>query len=226
MSKTASLPADQLLAALREQPDILVQHPDLLHELVIPHGIKGATSLLERQTEKLRADNKLLQQQLADWRARAQENSELTARLFELSAALIPLRNRSDIATALSKSLTHTFGADAVGVCLPLRASDEQPTNVDGLHWLSVDKMALLLKLVKSGDVLCGPLDAEHAKTLFGPDADKLRSAALLALRGEHTDGLLAIGSEDPERFAKTASTDFLHWLAQIVAAALNATDD
>ena len=44
---------DRVLAYLRSHPDLLDRHPDLLADLIIPHGA-GSASLIERQVQVLR----------------------------------------------------------------------------------------------------------------------------------------------------------------------------
>ena len=57
--------------------------------------------------------------------------------------------------------------------------------------------------------------------TWFGEAAPHLRSFAYLPLRGEQPLGLLALASEDPQRFYPEMGTLYLRRLSEIAAAAL-----
>jgi uncharacterized protein YigA (DUF484 family) len=66
---------------------------------------------------------------------------------------------------------------------------------------------------------LCGRLQPPKLAVLFGGDADKVQSTALLPL-GRH--GLLAVGSSDANRFYPGMGTLFLRLMAEALAAALS----
>jgi uncharacterized protein YigA (DUF484 family) len=55
----------------------------------------------------------------------------------------------------------------------------------------------------------------------FGDAASHLRSFAYIPLRGEETFGLLALASEDPQRFYPEMGTLYLRRLGEIAATAL-----
>ena len=55
----------------------------------------------------------------------------------------------------------------------------------------------------------------------FGEDAQHVRSLAIVALRREaETIGMLALGSEDPERFYPDMGTIYLVRIGELAAAA------
>ncbi len=69
--------------------------------------------------------------------------------------------------------------------------------------------------------VQCGPLDPVSADALFPNTTRPILSAALIHLRTPSQEGLLAIGSADPTRFAADMGTEQLHRLGELVSACL-----
>ena len=63
------LNTDLVATFLREHPEFLAQHPDLLTSLSLPHTVVGTggktVSLIERQIDVLRDKNRALEFQLA-----------------------------------------------------------------------------------------------------------------------------------------------------------------
>jgi uncharacterized protein YigA (DUF484 family) len=68
------------------------------------------------------------------------------------------------------------------------------------------------------GEPACGRLAQEKLDRLFGGQAAKVQSAALLKIGDA---GLLAIGSDDPNRFHPGIGTLFLKLIAQALDAAI-----
>ena len=73
---------------------------------------------------------------------------------------------------------------------------------------------------------LSGPYCIGHAMydtaTWFGEDGARLRSFAYLPLKGNDVIGLLALASEDPQRFYPEMGTLYLRRLADMVVAAMH----
>ena len=68
----------------------------------------------------------------------------------------------------------------------------------------------------------CGSTAGVGTASWFGEDAPRIRSQALIALRnGGGTVGLIALGSEDAQRFYADMGTLYLERLGEMVSAAL-----
>ena len=79
--------------------------------------------------------------------------------------------------------------------------------------------------LLVGGQPLCGRLSESKLGFLFGERAHEVRSTALVPL-GEHSrDGLMALGSADPDRFFPGMGTLFLDLLADVISVSLSARE-
>ena len=76
-----------------------------------------------------------------------------------------------------------------------------------------------------TGDMVhpyCGTPAVHEANSWFGPAARLIRSVALVPLRRDNkTFGLLALGSEDPERFYPEMGTLYVSRIGEMVSASL-----
>ena len=79
---------DQVLAYLRSHPDLLDRYPELLADLIIPHGA-GLGSLIERQVQVLRERNLRLEGTLDELLRHARQNEALLDKVHELALALL-----------------------------------------------------------------------------------------------------------------------------------------
>ena len=205
----APLGDQEVTTYLEADPAFFTRHPDLTARLRLPHGPSGAVSLVERQMGILRAQLETERRRLAHFIARAREYETLSGRLHTLVLQLIAAPDLPRIEAVLRDSLCREFDAEAV--TLKLFPVKPQADTDDSL-------VAAFLSFVDRDHALCGPLDPERSITLFAEDSVKIQSAALVPIRGDVRAGVLAIGSEDPERFGPEMGTGHLDRLGEVVS--------
>jgi uncharacterized protein YigA (DUF484 family) len=205
--------ADYLIA----HPDFLERHPEVLAALQIPHETGSAVSLIERQVKQLRADSAKYRRQLEDLIEVARENDRLTAKLHQLILALIDAATLDEVLTILQDQLLDQFRADAVE--LKLFAADELERSAEA----GDSGAALFSDFMAKGRPSCGNLPAAQLQYLFGDQVGDTGSVALVPLNAGEQEGVLAIGSHDPQRFHASKSVDFLTRLGEIVSHTLQA---
>src|SRR5690348_6319615 len=98
---TTTLSDDQVAAFLAAHADFFDNHPDVLEEMVVHHSSGKAVSLIEKQVERLRDRNHVLQNRLKALLDTARENESRVLHLQDLAAALIVARNLPDVFAAL-----------------------------------------------------------------------------------------------------------------------------
>ncbi len=201
-----------VVAYLARNPDFLVRHPELLAGLQVPHGGSGAVSLIERQVAMLREQLATERRRLNHLVARAREYEQLSARLHDLTVALIVARDVDQACAALEEALRREFKADAVALKL---------FPVDPLHRAGDPLVNAFIDFIDRDRCLCGSLRPEQTETLFGAAAEGILSAAVVPLRGHDYSGVLAIGSTDGQRFTPDMGTDLLERLGAIAGAKL-----
>ncbi|MEN1727580.1 MAG: DUF484 family protein [Pseudomonadota bacterium] len=209
---------NDVLSWLADHPDLLIEHPELIDQLNLPHDV-GTTSLIEHQVERLRAANRKLEQRLTALTSIASENEQLIKRLHRLSLELMTQATVQAAIKVLGTQLREDFSTDAVVLHL------SQPLPADGSHQdqalndvlVHQDWPDTLAGLRDRGDIECGRLTREKLAALFGQDAaEPLKSVAVVPLEGL---GLLAIGSTDQERFHPGMGTLFLELLGETLIA-------
>jgi len=213
-----SLEAMDVAEYLRQHPRFLEHFPDVATELVMPRENGPAASLAAYQLEALRARNRELNERLAELVAIAGDNEQLMVRVHTLTVGLLRDDNLSDVLKSFVGALNEDFHSDLVRVVL-FRDGADLP-RADWLICVPEGKQALpaFTDFLARGEPACGRLAQAKLERLFGNDAGKVQSAALLKIGSE---GMLAIGSNDPNRFHPGIGTLFLKLIAQALDAAI-----
>ena len=204
---------------LLAHPDFFNRHPDLVETLCIPHPCRPAVSLLEHQVSLLRERNTQLRNKLEEWVAVARDNSRLIARLQRLTLVLIEARALSEMLQGIEAVLRDEFKAEFT--LLRLTARVLLSANLSREVILTPAVQALFEPLLQAGRPLCGRLTRQRAQALFGEMAAQVASVALVPLQGNGWQGLLAVGSQDKERFHPTMGTSFLSCMGELISHAL-----
>ncbi len=217
----SSQPAEQ---GTREDPDLeqrvtdyLVSHPDfferneeVLAAIQVPHLIGGAVSLIEHQVRVLRKQLDAERHRLTHLLSRAREYEALSMRLHGLVLQLMAVDDPEHLCHLLREAMLREFRAEALALRLfPLDLADANPKD---------PLTAAFCDFIDLEHALCGPLSPERAVMLFGAAGGNIRAAALVPIRAGGHSGVLAIGSEDVERFHPDMGTDFLDRLGEIIS--------
>jgi len=212
---------DVVAKYLRKYPDFLARNPDLLAELELQHASGAAVSLIERQVEQLRDANEDLRAQLNRLVRVAAENEELMSRLHRLTLQLMPIAERGAFFDALEQALRDEFGIDALTIRLFDATVAEEAG--DAVAAVARDDAALdpFRAVLDGGRPVCGRVGENKLRYLFGPRAEAVQSTALAPLGDRGCEGLMALGSSDPDRFFPGMGTLFLGLLAEVISARL-----
>jgi len=214
--------ADDIAVFLRSNPKFFDQHPELLEKIHVPHPHGGrAIPLSERQTLALREKVKLLEGKLGEMVRFGEENDAISEKVQRLTVALIGARDLAALLQSLGFHLREDFAVPHValriwGKALPKELDAAQP--VDQAQRRQAEAM---------GGPQCGPAGGNPFASWFGEAAEHVRSLALVPLgaEGEMSApfGLLALGSEDPQRFFPDMGTLYLRRIGELCAAATTA---
>lgn len=213
-----SLQAMDIAEHLRQNPRFLEHFPDVAAELVIPREQGPAASLAAYQLETLRARNRELNERLAELVEIASDNEQLMVRVHTLTVGLLRDDNLADVLKSFVGTLNEDFHADRVRVVL-FRSGEDLPQ----AEWLicvpdGAKTLPAFADFLARGEPACGRLAQDKLDRLFGAEAGKVQSAALLKIGNR---GMLAIGSDDPNRFHPGIGTLFLKLIAQALDAAM-----
>ncbi len=205
---------------LHQHLEFFETHSKLLSEIKVPHNAGGNTvSLIERQVEVLRHQNKKQQRQLSDLLAIARDNDKLSKQVFKLTINLMDAPSLAGTFLVLNNRLHQDFNADAVSIRLMPVIAKDSGINLNE-YIVQPDIMRRLFeKNLKEGRPVCGRLKEAQRKYLFGNYADRIQSLALLPLIAENRSfGLLAIGSQQEYRFHSGKGTVYLNQMSKIIS--------
>lgn len=213
------IPAGTVAEYLEQHPDFLADFPELAQSLRLPREQDGATSLAAWQLQALRERNHALQRQLSELTRIAADNEQLMARVQRLTLTVFEADRLEVGLGRLVARLGEDFRVEALQLWL-----FEDIASLGPHDWLrrGIDRAAApagMGELLAAGEPWSGRLAAERLQEVFGAEAARLRSVALLPLGGL---GVLALGSEDGDRFQPGMGTIFLGMLAEAVTVALS----
>ena len=216
----AELNAAQVAAFLAEHPTFFSDHDELLLSLHIPHERGDSISLVERQLKLLRDRNTELRQRLTQLMDVARDNDRLFDKTRRLLLALLDAGTQEEIVGLVEDSLRHEFQIPFVSLIL----FSEQPCPV-GRSVALEHAQAAIGSLIGEGKIVCGALREHELGFLFGQDAaTHIGSAAVVCINHQALQGVLAIGSEDPQHYKSSLGTLFLGHIAEILGRLLPAT--
>lgn len=211
-----TLQAKDVALYLKGNPEFFNEYSDLLAQITIPdpHGGR-AVSITERQMSSLREQIRNLESKLADLLRYGEENDILSAKVQRMAASLMETGDMSGLLLVVYAHLGGNFSIPHVAVRLW-----DMPGNQESLEFVPLSPAAR--EFVKSlKRPYCGAASGPDVVDWFGEDGSHVRSVALVPLRrGETAFGLLALGSEEPERFYAEMGTMYLERIGELIAAA------
>ena len=198
----------------------LLTQPDVLQQLELVESPPGTISLAQRQREQLKQKNDQLQEQLHALLENAHSNNKLQSRVNQLVLDLLDCQEGTELLITLMGQLKQEFAADAVSLRLfyqgdtPLALSVID-ANIAQMH---IDDASLKAfdHMIDKHQPICGRLTKAQKQLLFAGDADKIHSIACLPLGHAPCAGVLAIASEDANRFHADMGTEYLHFLGEV----------
>ncbi len=213
--------AAEVARFLRDHPDFLIRHPDLLGDLVLSHECGDASSMIERQLELLRDKNQALRRQIDNLIQVARHNDEVLRALMGLVLRLFDSNDPIERLVALEDGLRRELAGEWVRVHL---FEPPAPLPAALSHW-QADPAArqhpVMAPVCTDRRPRCGRLRRGQLEWLFGEDAAEIASAALVPLGRDRCTGLLALGSASPDRYAPGMGTVYLEHLAAVITRAL-----
>jgi uncharacterized protein YigA (DUF484 family) len=207
----------QVIRFLQDNPDVLMNYPELFSTLSIPHTTGGATSLVERQLKLLREENQSLKVKIDELVGIARENEELNQRFHRLALELMNTDQLHDVLAMVQDQVQTFFYTDFVCFRFLPEISDAGKI-LDGLY---LDGQSGIVDSVKpwiaGRKPVCGRQDEKINRELFGSEM-RIGSSALIPLYHTRDLGLLCLGSASADRFGLAMGTIFLQQLGELVS--------
>jgi hypothetical protein len=220
-----SVAEEQIAEHLIAHPEFFERHPGALARLQLPHQRgSAAISLVERQVLVLREKHSALEQKLRELIENGRTNDSIADRMHRLTRRLLRAREFNAVIAALETSLREDFGASR-WVILITDPSLASLGTAQSAHLRVVPRSSPELKIFETFFESARPRSGQIRDTqrdyLFGADGSQMGSTVLIPLGERAGLGLLAIASNDTERYLPTMSTDFLVRIGEIVSEAI-----
>lgn len=207
---------DEVASYLKDNPDFFEHYADMLAEIYIPHPHGGrAVSISERQILTLRDKNKQLENKLRDVIQFGEENDAISEKVHRVSLALLGTTDIRGVLNAVYLSLREDFAVPHVA----LRAWCPNG-EADLGEFVPVSEASREFTTSLSHPY-CSSRAMVDTASLFGEAGAHLRSFSYVPLRNGETFGLLALASEDPQRFYPEMGTLYLKRLGELIGAAI-----
>jgi hypothetical protein len=209
---------DQVSAYLRENPQFFERNPVLLSEMYLPspHG-GGTISLAERQQLAQRDRIRVLEVKLSELLHFGEENDAISDKVHRLCLGIIATNDFRALTQLVTQNLREDFQVPHAAI--RLWAAPKDSGNAISKEFKEVDAEA---KSWAQG--LTMPYCGHHHGLELNGWFDELvapKSFALIALRGEQVFGLLALASDDEQRFYPAMGTLYLKRIGEMLSAAL-----
>ena len=208
--------AEEVAAWLKEHPEFFEEHADQLAEITIPHPHGGrAIPISERQTLTLREKSRQLEGKLRELIQFGEENDAIGEKVHRISAALLAASDIRGVLNTIHLNLREDFAVPHVALRVWRANSHADLPEFKPVSSASREFAASL------SNPHCSAHAMADTAGLFGEAGAHLRSYSYMALRDSETFGLLALASEDPQRFYPEMGTLYLKRLGELVGAAV-----
>ncbi len=192
---STSLSDAQVADYLRQHSDFFVEHAELLAQLQIPHAQKGTVSLVERQLDTLREQNQSLKDEIEQMVSTAARNETIYRVYSELYIDLLKCEQLSQVQQTLRRHLAEKLGLPVVQLRLVADRAGQQGQ----LLLIHDDAEQVISRRLQKRPYYFGRLSKKESWLLF-PE-QQVESVALMLIGDNSSRAILAIGSDEPNRF-------------------------
>lgn len=201
---------------LVEHPEFFEKFADVIRDITIPHPHGGrAIPISERQIVSLREKNRALEAKLRELVAYGEENDAIGERVHRAALATIAPATLEALLQVIYYNLREDFAVPHVAI--RLWSDREHPPLAEfgaSSHEVRVFADSL-------NQPYCSNKPMFETSDWFGESGPLLKSYAYVALRGERVFGLLALASEEPQRFYPEMGTLYLKRLSELISTSL-----
>lgn len=213
-----SINPEDIVHYIRQNPGFFNEYGHVLADVEVPDlDGENTISLTERQMQALRTKNRKLEGKLSELIQFGEENDQISEKLHRLYVTLIAAETFQAVIHVLNFHLRDDFAVPHVALRLwaaPIRMEDLPEFAAVG------EELKVFAETLTRP--YCGSTAGFGTTAWFGEQSSHIRSQALIALRnGGGTMGMIALGSEDFERFYADMGTLYLERLGEAVSAAM-----
>ena len=187
---------------LLDNLDFFETRESLVSEMSFKHSSSSASSILERQVNKLREDHKSLINMLTSFMETASINEDLFNKSKNLTLQILESSTRKQIINKVENSFSKDFKVDK-----PLLKfhKNKKIDELEKLTGLSLHK----------GAIHCGSLSSEKMNVLFNDK--KIGSMVVAVIVVGDEVGLLMLGSFDRSKYLGDEDTTFIEYIRDVL---------
>lgn len=201
---------------LKDHPEFFETYADMISDISIPHPHGGrAIPISERQIISLREKNKVLEAKLRELVEYGEENDAIGERVHRAALAMIKPANLDASLQVLYYNLREDFAVPHVAVRL-WSEWDHPP-----LAEFAASSQEVRVFADSLNQPYCSHQPMFETAEWFGEAASLLKSYAYITLRSDRVFGLLALASEDAQRFYPGMGTLYLKRLGDLISTSL-----
>jgi uncharacterized protein YigA (DUF484 family) len=226
-SEKTQVDAIQVSGYLRENPEFLVEHPDLLNILAPPSRweVGNGGNIVDMQTsmlDRMRDESTDLKDAANLLISTTRSNMIIQTRTLAAVIAILSADNLERLIHVVYYDFLLLLDIDATSLCLETGEENFQNLNETKIRRISAETVNKILGGVEEPIQLI-----EHTKdggVVFGEDAELVKSAAFcrLHLGFGIPNGLLALGSSKKGAFHNGQGTDLLIFLTRVLELTLH----
>ena len=211
--ETAEVEAADVVAWLRTHTDFFLEYPDLLAVMALPSESGTTISFAQRQASLLRKRNSDLRGRLQALLANAKDNDALFEKTRALSLTLQRAESEAAFNAALAGDLVEAFAADHLACYFLHDLNSSVNKNGSLLYWTDCYPLA---ELFDANAARCVTLRTRELDQLFPARLSRDEGSAVL-IPLPNSNGMLAIGSDNRERFSNDMGMLFVDFIGEIV---------
>ena len=187
---------------LLDNLDFFETRESLVSEMSFKHSSSSASSILERQVNKLRDDHKSLINMLTSFMETASINEDLFNKSKNLTLQILESSTRKQIINKVENSFSKDFKVDK-----PLLKFHKNK---------KIDELEKLTGLcLHKGAIHCGSLSSEKMNVLFNDK--KIGSMVVAVIVVGDEVGLLMLGSFDRSKYLGDEDTTFIEYIRDVL---------
>ncbi len=207
--------SSEVAAYLQEHPEFFEEHAEMIAGINIPHPHGGRTiPISARQILSLREKGKQLEGKLREIIQFGEENDLLSEKMHKVTLALMRARDAATVLQTATQYLREDFAVPHLAI-RSWRGAGEHAAFTPATEATREFAVALAAPT-------CSAEAAADTAALFGDAADALKSHAYTPLRdGSDVFGLLALASEESQRYHGGMGTVYLSRLGDLIGCAL-----
>lgn len=221
-SNEAGITAGDVAEWLRENPDFLPQHPELLDGLAAPAREmgRGVVDLQQAMIEKLRGDVELARQRQQELVETSRANMNSQTRIHECVVALMSATSFEQLIQTITTDFAVLLDLDVVTLCIEIDGAELGTPRTRGLH---IVPAGTVNRVMGSGRHVLLRSFVEGEPEIYGGGAPLVASDALarISISPKTPPGLIAFGSRSAGKFEAGQAVELLAFLARVTERAI-----